>query len=341
VSKKETAMRCHPVGLVVTLALSMLVASLAAGAQPAGKVPRIGWLQLNAPPTEPRPSIEAFREGLRALGWVEGQNIAIEHRWAEGRLDRLPALAAELVRLPVDVLFAGSAEAFNAAKDATTTIPIVFRGVGDVIAGGVVASLARPGGNFTGLSVTTGAELEGKRLQLLKEAVPGVTRVAVLWHPRQVLSWGDTSGGQAVQVAAQALGVQRQVVQAQSPADFEGAFAAMTREGAEALYVHPASMFFMHSQRLMALALERRLPTISWRAQMAEAGGLMAYGPNLADEFRRAAAYVDKILRGAKPGDLPIEQPTKFDLVINLKTAQALGITIPPSLLVFADEVIQ
>ena len=333
-------MRCYTVGLVVTLALSMLAASLAT-AQPAGKVPRIGWLQLDAPPTGPTPSIDAFRAGLRALGWVEGQNIAIEHRWAGGRLDRLPALAAELVRLPVDVIFAGTGEAFSAAKDATTTIPIVFRGVGDVVAAGWVASLARPGGNSTGLSVTTGNDLEGKRLQLLKEAIPGVTRVAVLWHPRQVLSWEDSREGKALQAAAQALGVQLQVVKAQSPADFDGAFEAMTREGAEALLVATAALFFDNRQRLMALAFERRLPTVSWRSQMAVAGGLMAYGPNLLDEYRRAAAYVDKILRGAKPGDLPIEQPTKFELVINLKTAKALGITMPPSLLLLADEVIQ
>jgi putative ABC transport system substrate-binding protein len=325
----------------VTLALAILMAPLATAAQPAGKFPRLGWLQLNTPPTEPNPSFDAFREGLRELGWVEGQNLAIEYRWAEERRDRLPALAAELVRLPVDVIFASTGEAFNAARDATTTIPIVFRGVGDVVALGLVASLAQPGGNFTGLSLTTGVELGGKRLQLLKEAVPGVTRVAVLWRPGQVLSWEDSLGGKAAQAAAQALGVQLQVVQAQSPDDFDGAFEAMTREGAEALYVTSASLFFVHRQRLMALALERRLPTISWRAQMAEAGGLMAYGPNLDDEFRRAAAYVDKILRGAKPGDLPIEQPMRFDLVINLKTAQALGLTIPPVVLFQADEVIR
>ena len=342
-SKKETVMRCHTVGLVVTLALSMLAASHAAAAPPAGKIPRIGYLQVGASPLpEPDPLLNAFREGLRALGWVEGQNLAIEFRQAEGRLDRLPALAAELVQVPEDVIFATSGDAFYAAKDATTTIPIVFQGLGDLVAEGLVASLARPGGNFTGVSLTTGNDLGGKRLHLLREAVPGVTRVAVFWQPRLGgLPWEETAGGQALHAAAQALGMQLHAVKAQSPTDFEDAFATMTREGAEALYVAPSTLFFTQRQHLMALALERRLPTMHGRAEVAEAGGLMAYGPNLADAFRRAAAYVDKILRGAKPGDLPIEQPMHFELVINLKTAEALGLTLPPTLVFQADKVIK
>jgi putative ABC transport system substrate-binding protein len=301
-------------------------------------------LSQGSPPSGAHPNLEAFREGLRVLGWVEGENLVIEYRWAGIRDDRLPALAAELVRLPVDVIFATPDVAAHAAKNATTTIPIVFRGHPDPVGRELITSLAQPGGNITGLS-TMLTELSGKRLELLKEAVPEVTRVAVLWNPasprhtqpglEQTLAWTET------QRAAHALGVQLQLVAAEGPDAFDRAFAAMTRERAEALVVLPHVLFGTHRRRLIALAAERRLPTIFWRGFFAEDGALMAYGPNLRDEYRHAAAYVDKILKGTKPGDLPVEQPTTFELVINLKTAQALGLTIPSSLLFQATEVIR
>jgi putative ABC transport system substrate-binding protein len=339
------------VGCIMTLTLSLLVTPLCSNAQQPGKVYRIGFLSQGSapPPSATTPNLDAFRHRLRELGWVEGQNLAIEYRYAEGREERLPVLAAELVRLSVDVIFAaGVGREAHAAKDATTTIPIVFVRESDPVTGKLVASLARPGGNVTGLSMMT-PDLNGKRLELLKEAVPGLTRVAVLYHPahlRRIQSsvpqtaidiWKETHSA----AQAQALGVQLQWVETEGPDAFDSAFAAMTRERAEALLVIPHGIFGTHRRQLIALAVERRLPTIFWLASFAQDGALIAYGSNIRDEFRRAAAYVDKILRGAKPADLPVEQPTKFELGINLKTAKALGITIPPSLLVLADEVIQ
>jgi putative ABC transport system substrate-binding protein len=335
------AMWCNALGWIVTLTLSLLVAPLAAEAQPVSKVRRIGWLSVGHPHSGPNPYLDAFREELRELGWVEGQNLAIEYRFAEGRPEQLPALAAELVRLRVDVIFASTSREVQAAKDATTTIPIVFRGATDArLDAWGITSLARPGGNLTGLTMTSEG-YEQKRLELLTRAVPGVTRVAVLVDPAPgQRSLEETATVQALRAVAQALGVQLQFVEAKRPEDFDGAF-AMTRERAEALYVTISVTFFQHHPRLMALALERRLPTMYWRAELAEAGSLMSYGSSLVDDFRRAAAYVGKILRGAKPGDLPIERPMKFELVINLKTAQALGLTIPPTLLFEADKVIR
>jgi putative tryptophan/tyrosine transport system substrate-binding protein len=316
----------------------LLAAPLAVEAQQAAKIARIGYLGTNLTATPQLP--EAFRQGLRDLGYVEGRNLVIEYRFVEGKFDRFPALAAELVALKVDVIVAANTPAALAAKQATKTIPIVFAAASDPVASGFVTSLARPGGNVTGLSLL-GEELVGKRLELLKQVVPGVSRVAVLWQPGGLPERTEKDMLKAADVAARALGVRLHFVEARGPADFDRAFSDMTRARAGALTVLPSAMFIYERRRLADLAAKNRLPAVyPWR-EFVDAGGLMAYGPNLADLFRRAATYVDKILKGAKPGDLPIEQPTKFELVINLKTAKALGLTIPLSLLGRADEVIQ
>jgi putative ABC transport system substrate-binding protein len=318
-------------------AAALLVAPLVAQAQPAGKVPRIGYLALN-PAANPQLH-EAFRQGLRDLGYVEGRNVVIEYRDAEGKPERLPALAAELVALKVDVLVAQPTVAALAAKQATRTLPIVFP-VAEPVTSGLVTSLARPGGNITGLSILA-PEMAGKGLELLKQAVPGVSRVAVLWDPGAFPERTAKDMLKEVEVAARALGVRLQFIEARGPDDFDRAFSEMTRARAGALTGLGGSMLFSERRRLVDLAAKNRLPVVySWR-EGADAGGLMAYGPNILDLFRRAATYVDKILKGAKPGDLPVEQPTKFELVINLKTAKALGLTIPPSLLQRADQVIE
>ena len=321
-----------------TLAGGLLAAPLAAGAQQAAKVYRIGLLG-GSPPNSPggRRAWERFFQGMRELGYVEGQNILVEGRFYGDHTERLPALAAELVQLKVDVIVAGAAPAPEAAQRATTTIPIVMVIHSDPVGSGLVASLAKPGKNVTGLS-TLGPELVGKRLQLLKEAVPGISRVAVLSNPT------DTSQAlllREAQVAARSLKVQLQVLEARAPSDFAGAFSAMTKERAGGVIIFTSSMFYNERTRIAELATRSRLPAIYSVKDFAEAGGLMAYGVNLGESFRRAATYVDKILKGAKPADLPVEQPTKFDFFINLKTAKALGLTIPPSLLGRADEVIQ
>jgi putative ABC transport system substrate-binding protein len=317
----------------------IVAAPLAAEAQQAAKVPRIGYLSTGlAAPTQLR---EAFLQGLRDLGYVEGRNVVIEYRFAEGKLERLPALAAELVALKVDVLFApaGTLPAL-AAKQATRTLPIVFIAVGDPVTSGLVTSLARPGGNITGLS-NIDPELVGKCLELLTQAVPGVSRVAVLWQPSALEERTEKDRLKRAEVAARALGVRLQFVEARGSADFDRAFSDMTRARAGALTVLPSSMFFNERRRLVDLAAKNRLPAVYALREYVDAGGLMAYGPNLADLFRRAAAYVDKILNGTKPGDLPVEQPTKFEMIINLKTAKALGLTIPQSMLGRADQIIQ
>jgi len=320
------------------LAGGLLAAPLSAEAQPAAKAYRIGLLG-GSPPNSPggQRSWERFFQGMRELGYVEGQNILVEGRFYGDRTDRLPALAAELVQLKMDVIVAGVTPAPEAAQRATSTIPIVMAMHPDPVGSGLVASLARPGGNVTGLS-TLSPELVGKRLQLLKEAVPGISRVAVLSNP--------TAPPQALElreaeVAARSLKVQLQVLQARAPGDFASAFSAMTKGRAGGLIALGSSMFFAHRTRIVELAAQSRLPAIYMLKEFAEAGGLMAYAPNLRESFRRAATYVDKILKGAKPADLPVEQPTKFELVINLKTAKALGLTIPQSLLLRADELIQ
>jgi putative ABC transport system substrate-binding protein len=284
------------------------------------------------------PQLDAFRQALRELGWVEGQNIVIDYRFAEGRFDRLPDLAAELVRLKVDIIVAQPTPAAAAAKNATETIPIVMISVGDPVGLGLIASLARPGGNVTGSSYSVGLEIAGKGLELLKETVPKVRRVAILSNPANP---GHPLAIREVNVAARSLGVQLQLLEARDPNEFDGAFAAMATERVGVLLVVADSMFLLHRTRLADLAARSRLPAAYGNREIVEAGGLMSYGPSVRDLFRRSATFVDKILKGAKPGDLPVEQPTKFELVINLKTAKVLGLTIPPSLLQRADEVIQ
>jgi putative ABC transport system substrate-binding protein len=321
-----------------SLAGGLVAAPLAAEAQQAAKVPRIGFLTGNLA-ASPRVAA-AFLQGLRDLGYVEGRNVVIEYRDAEGKFERLPARAAELVALKVDVIVAGGTPQALAAKQATRTVPIVFAAAGDPVTSGLVTSLARPGGNVTGLT-GLGPELVGKGLERLKQAVPGVSRVAVLWRPGGQGEGTDKDILKEADVAARALGVRLQFVEARGPEDFDRAFSDMTTGRAGALTVLVSPMFFGERRRLVDLAAKTRLPTVfPWR-EYVDAGGLMAYGADLADLFRRAATYVDKILKGTKPGDLPIEQPTKYELVINLKTAKALGLTIPPSLLQRADEVIE
>jgi putative ABC transport system substrate-binding protein len=322
---------------VGSLTGGLLAAPLAVEAQPVAKVPRIGVLGSGSR-SDLSPRLDPFRQGLRELGWVEGQNIAMEYRFAEGRYDRLPDLAAELVRLRVDLIVAVPTAAVVAAKNATATIPIVMISVGDPVGLGLVASLARPGGNATGLSYSAGLEIFSKQLELLKETVPKVRRVAVLSnpaHPAHPLQIRE------VNIAARSLGLQLQLLEARGPNEFDGAFAAMAKERVEALLVVVDAMFILHRTRLADLAARSRLPAVYGTRESVEAGGLMSYGPSVRDLFRRSATFVDKILKGAKPGDLPVEQPTQFELVINLKTAKALGLRIPQSLLQRADEVIQ
>ncbi len=283
---------------------------------------------------------EAFGQGLGERGYVDGRNIAIEYRWAEGSLDRLPGLAADLVRLKVDVIVVGSTPSALAAKQATKTIPIVAAVMADPVGDGLVASLGRPGGNVTGFTFIA-PELVPKRLQLLQEAIPRVSRVAALWHPGAQGEHTTRDMLKEAEVAARALGMELQLLGVEGPNDFDRAFSAMTREHAGALIVFAGPMLYAERKRIVDFAAKQRLPAIyAWREPVA-AGGLMSYGANIPDLFRRAAAHVDKILKGAKPGDLPVEQPTKFELVINLKTAKTLGLTIPQSVLIRADEVIQ
>ena len=318
------------------LACGLPATPRAAGAQPAGKAPRIGWL--GGPTRESAQAfVQPFQQGLKDLGWVEGQNILIEWRFAGGRAERLPGLAAELVRLRVDLIVTPSTPTALAAKNATKTIPIVTVGVGDPVELGFVASLARPGGNVTGLTSTVGHEIAGKQLELLKETVPKVSRMAVLWNPTTP---GNALALREAEIAAGELGVKLQVLEARSLNDFESAFAAMTGTRAGALLVLGDVMFTTHRRRLADLAAKSRLPAMYGTRQFVDEGGLVSYGANVLDNFRRAAVYVDKILKGVKPSDLPIERPTKFELVINLKTARALGLTIPPALLLRVDQVI-
>ena len=317
---------------------SVLAKPLTGEAQQAGKVYRIGYLaQGSGSGTASLRPLEGFRQGLRELGWVEGQNIIIEYRYAEGRIDRLPGLAEELVQLKVDVIAASPTGAAMAARNASRTIPVVGMSLTEPVELGLVASLARPGGNVTGVTYGVDTDIFGKQLGLLREAVPKVRRVAVLSNlsPAQPLIIKN------VTAAGRSLGLRLQLLQAREPGEFDGAFAAMAKERAGGLLVVGDSMFFIHRARLAELAVMHRLPSVSTQTQWVEAGGLMSYAASLPDIYRRAASYVDKILKGAQPGDLPVEQPTKFELVINLKTAQALRLTIPQSLLVRADEIIQ
>jgi putative tryptophan/tyrosine transport system substrate-binding protein len=318
----------------VTLALGVLGVLLVAEAQPPGRMPRIGVLR---PQAASDPLTEAFRQGLRDLGYVDGHNMRLEERFAEGQYERLPALAADLVRLPVDVLVTGGAPAIRAATQATATIPIVIAFGDDPVEAGLVTSLARPGGNVTGLS-NTAAAFASTRLELLTEVVPSLSRMAILSsteraaHAKQI---------DAIQAVAARVGIRLDVLEVRSPQEFERAFATMVDHGVGAVNVLDDGLFYNERTSLAALAAQSRIPAIYGNRGFVDAGGLLSYGPNLPALFRRAAVYVDKILKGTKPADLPIEQPMTFDLVINLKTAQALGLTIPPTLLFQATEVIR
>jgi ABC-type uncharacterized transport system substrate-binding protein len=323
---------------VGTLGLGLLAAPLAAEGQQPANIPRIGFLSPSSL-SDPRTSryFQALRQGLRELGYLEGQNIAIEFRWAEGKYNRLAGLAVELVRLKTTVIVTYGGAATQAARQATGTIPIVLAVVQEPVSTGLVSSLARPGGNLTGMS-SMAPELVGKELEILKEVVPKVSSVTILGNPAQI---GHAPQVRHAQDTARALSVRLQLLEARDASEIDKAFAAITTERAGAVIVLPDSMLLDHRTRIADLAVRRRLPLVSALSDHAKAGGLLAYGPSIFEMFRRAATYVDKILKGAKLADLPVEQPTKFELVINLKTAKALGLTIAPSLLGRADEVIE
>ena len=324
-------------GFIGTLAGGLFAVPLVTAAQPTAKVYRIGFL-VTATSTETGHLFKALSAGLRELGYVEGRNVVFERRFGEGRQERLPALAAELVRLNVDILVTGSNPVIAAVKQATATIPVVMAVSRDPVGAKFIASLARPGGNITGLANDTAPDIIGKNLALLKEAVPRISRVTYLWNP---VPPGAEASKNALESAARNLGVAFQSVEVRGHAELEGAFAAMVRERANGIVVAQDPVTFGSRSHVALLAARSRLPAVYGVGEFAEAGGLMSYGPNIADQFRRAAIYVDKILKGAKPGDLPIEQPTKFELVINLKAAKALGLTLPPSLVQRADQVIE
>jgi putative ABC transport system substrate-binding protein len=329
-------MKIVTVGLIFTLALSILAAPLAADAQQPKKIPKIGYLTNDSVSVD-LPRRNAFKQGLRDLGYIEGQNIVIEYRVGEGHSEKLPELMAELLRLKVDVVFAFTTPGVQAAKNATKEIPIVVAAHTPVELG-VVASLARPGGNITGLSLSVGPEIFGKYIELLKETVPKLSRVAALSNPGNLTNALQLKETQA---AASALGVTLLSFDAKGPDDIDGVFTAIKKEHVGALIVLADAMLLGQRTRIADLAVKSRLPSISGIPENAKAGGLMAYAASRLDIFRRAAMYVDKILRGAKPADLPVEQPTKFELVINLKTAKQIGLTIPPNVLSRADQVIQ
>jgi putative ABC transport system substrate-binding protein len=319
----------------LTGALGLLAAPLDVGAQPAGKVWRIGLLWFTFPSVS-APFFEALRQGMRERGYIEGQNVAFEQRWAERRPERYPELAAELVSIKVDVIVAGNLESSLAAKQATSTIPIILTAGGDPVRAGLVASLARPGGNITGMS-EPGPDIGPKLMQLLKEAVPRLTRVAILWNPANP-SFAPTR--HEIAATAQSMRVSLLSLEVDSPPDFEAAFFQATQARPDGLIVYTTPITYSHRAQIVEFAARNRLPTMYSAREFVDAGGLISYGPNLPDLFRRAATYVDRIFKGATPAELPIEQPTKFELVINMKTAKALGLTIPQSLVLRADQVI-
>ena len=329
---------CRVARFALAVALCALVSlPIVGGAQTSPKVRRLGYLSSSSPAAT-RHFVEALRQGLAELGWVEGQNLAIEYRFAEGKHERLPALAAELIALKVDVIAAGPTPPALAAKRATTEIPIVMTAVGDPVRNGLVASLARPGGNVTGVSFDVSLEVFTKGLERLKESIPTLRRVAVLSNssnPSQAVAVRDVSA------AARSLGLQLKVVDVTAAAALDGAFAAMAKDRSEALLVLTDPLFMIHGERIASLALRHRVASMYGVKEGVEAGGFMSYGPSLAGVFRRAAVFVDKILKGARPADLPVEQPTTFEMAINLKTAKALGVTIPRSLLGRADRIIE
>ena len=323
------------VGLVLVL---RLLSAVPAGAAEPARLARIGILSPLTPTALTSPPFEAFRTGLRDLGYVEGRNLSLIYRWAGGSRERLGSLAADLVSLKVDVIFSGpGTPATIAAKKATATIPIVFVGVGDAVGTGIVESLAHPGGNATGL-VNESRDVAGKQLELLKETIPRLSRVGVLWRPSNP-SYKDLM--KRFDDVVRATGVQVVLIAAESPEDFVSAFETLKKGRIHGLIVQADDLFIREGKRIVELAAAYRVPAIYRLGEHAVAGGLMAFGPSVPDMYRRTASYIDKILKGAKPGDLPIEQPTRFELVINLKTAKALGLTIPQSILIRADEVIQ
>jgi putative ABC transport system substrate-binding protein len=316
---------------------AFLAAPFAADAQQSARLPRLGYLMFNSAENSKHVNT-AFRQTMRELGWIDGQNIIIETRFADGDVNRLPALVDELLLLKVDVILAGGSAATRASKSATTTVPIVMFASGDAVGEGFVASLARPGGNVTGMTWLAGPEIVSKQLELLREIAPAASRVAVLMNPR---SDSHAASAAEMKIAARKLGTQLQPVRVGSPSQLEDAFAAMAKERAAALLVLADAMFLGERRRITNLAGSGALPAMYSQREFVDAGGLASYGPSLIDIGRRAARHVDKILRGAKPSDVPVEQPTKFELVINLKTAKVLGLTIPKDVLLRADEVIQ
>jgi len=318
------------------LAVGLLAVLLAAHAQPPAKVPRIGYLSTTSSSPDYTRG-EAFREGLRELGYIEGKNLVIEWRFAEGKLDRLPELAAELVRLKIDVIVSASPPVTGAAKDATVTIPIVMAHDPDPVGNGFVASLARPGGNITGLA-SFAPELSGKRLELLKEIIPRLVRVAVLGYSTEP---GYAQVLKEIELAAEAFKVQLQYLDVLDPKDIETSFRAAAKERADAVLVMNSPVFIAHRKQVTDLAAKNRLPAIYYSTEFVEDGGLMSYGVSFTDLYRRAPTYVDKILKGRNPADLPVEQPKKFEFIINLKAAKQIGLTIPPNVLVRADRVIR
>ena len=321
---------------VVAVTGAVLAAPTRVWAQSRSKIPRIGWL--GGPTREAaQPFLRPFLDGLKDLGWVERQNIVIEWRFAGGKADRLPALARELVGLRVELIVVPSTPTVLAARKVTATTPLVAVSINDPVVLGLVPSLARPGGNITGLTLSLGPEIAGKQLELLKEAAPKVTRVCVLWNPD---TFGSAHALEEARAAGYRLGVELQILEARSPSDFNNAFAAMGATRAGALLMLSDVLFYSHREQLTKLAARNRLPAMYPSREFVDDGGLMSYGARISSNFRRAAAYVDKILKGARPADLPIERPTLFELVINSKAADAIGLTIPPSLLARADEII-
>ena len=318
-------------------AILLLAPALRVEAQSPNKIPRVGVLVAGHPPT--RPSLEGFRQGLRDLGYIEHKNIVLELRWDEGKPDPWSELAADLVRLKVDVILAGHTVAALGAKQATTTIPIVIGAAGgDPVADGLIASLARPGGNITGLSFL-GTELSPKRLELLKESIARISRAAIIWHPPSARK--DEIEREDIKVAAESLALKLQSLAVRDRDQFDAAFHAARQEKAGAVLISQGAFFGTHRAHVADLGIKYRLPTIAGEADYAESGGLMFYGQNIPDTWRRAASYVDKILKGTKPRDLPVERPTKFELIINLKTAKQIGVTIPANVLARADKVIK
>jgi putative ABC transport system substrate-binding protein len=324
-------------GLSLVLAVGPMMFPDTARAQPPAKIYRIGYIVF-ASPEEQTHMTKAFEDAMRELGYVEGRNVVFERRFAYGKQERLPELAAELVKLGVDVIVTGANPVIAAVKQATTTVPVVMSISRDAVAAGFVASLARPGGNITGLASDPTPEVLGKDLEIFKEVVPQAQRVALLWNP---LPPGADTYRKVAESVARRLGVTLQVVEIRGRSELEAAFSAMARERADGVWVLPDPLTFTARTQVVTLAAKHRLPAVYWQREYVDSGGLISYGSNVADQFRRAASYVDRILKGAKPGDLPVEQAAKFELVVNIKTAKSLGLTIPQSVLLRADDVIQ